>query len=66
MKVTVPVGVVGVVEVSLTLAVQDETVPKTRDEEAQETVMIVEWMPRAVTVRGSHGLVAPLLLASPL
>ena len=42
MKVTVPVGVVGVAEVSLTLAIQDETVPKTREEGAQETVMTVE------------------------
>ena len=41
-KVTVPVGVLGVAEVSLTLAIQDETAPKTREEEAQETVVTVE------------------------
>ena len=42
LNVTVPVGVVGVAELSVTVAVQDEAAPTTREEGAQETVVVVE------------------------
>jgi len=56
-KVTLPVGVVGVAEVSLTLAVQDEAVPRTREEGLHETVVVVkELIKGAITGRSFAGL----------
>ena len=40
-KVTVPVGVVGVAEVSVTVAVQDVDAPKATVEGLQDTVVVV-------------------------
>jgi hypothetical protein len=65
-KLTVPVGVVGLVEVSATVAVQvvDEL---TCIEEGEQTIaVVVVWMVGGETVIGSHELLATVLLESPL
>jgi hypothetical protein len=64
-KLIVPVGVVGLVETSVTVAVQVVAVFTWRDEGEQTTAVVVAWMAGGETVIGSQELVAALLLESP-
>ena len=67
-KVTIPVGTVGLVELSMTLAVQLVRVLTKTDPMVQVTTVIVEWSGGGITgttVSGSQADMTPLLLESP-
>jgi hypothetical protein len=65
-KLTVPVGVVGLAEVSATVAVQVVAVLTCTEDGKQTTMVVVVWTARGETVIGSQELLAILLLESPL
>lgn len=60
-KVTVPVGVVGVVEVSVTVAVQDVAVPTTTEEGVQETVVMMALLTEGAVKIGPSAETGPVL-----
>jgi hypothetical protein len=64
-SVTVPAGLDGVAELSVTVAVQLVEAPTTTEAGVQVTVVVVALAVGGDTVTGSHALLAALLFESP-